>query len=249
LKGRDTYSYIQIGLLLRYLVNVNATNKIAGVLECINTLKSRLEEVDFKVSSSNFTTSFFGEVESKLLEIDQGGSLGSELAKKLSDEIFVLERHVLSEGVTKIVHVIPERRFNSDYLLNHQYKLLKPGDFEKLPELAQYDFKSSCRCLLFGESTAAAFHILRATEGTLKNYYFHHKKQNRLKKPMWGSILIELQKKTRNKPPQTLLNSLDLIRDSYRNPTQHPDATYDIDGAQDLFGLCIDVIGKMAKDL
>jgi hypothetical protein len=40
-----------------------------------------------------------------------------------------------------------------------------------------------------------------------------------------------------------------MIRTNYRNPTQHPEAIYTIDTAQDLFGVCIDVLGKMASEL
>jgi len=66
---------------------------------------------------------------------------------------------------------------------------------------------------------------------------------------MWGPMITELRAKRTNRPPQVLLDSLDNIRVYYRNPTQHPDAIYDIDSAQDLFGVCIDVIGKMASEL
>ena len=66
---------------------------------------------------------------------------------------------------------------------------------------------------------------------------------------MWANMVEQLKAKTRNKPPATLLNSLDLIRSAYRNPTQHPEATYEIDSSQDLFGVCLDVIGKMGSEL
>ncbi|MDQ8037424.1 MAG: hypothetical protein REI12_08385, partial [Pedobacter sp.] len=104
-------------------------------------------------------------------------------------------------------------------------------------------------CILFGEATAAAFHILRATQSVLKSYYYIHRKQNRLANPMWANMIDQLRAKTKNKPPAALLSALDLIRTEYRNPTQHPHATYQIDSAQDLLGVCIDVIGKMAEEL
>lgn len=128
-------------------------------------------------------------------------------------------------------------------------KLLKKGVFEKLTKIAKNDFRSSCRCLLFGEATAAAFHVLRATEEVLRLYYFSHKKSKRLKKPMWGPMTLELRNKKKNKPPDVTLASLDLVREKYRNPTQHPDAAYDVESAQDLLGVCIDLINKMAEEL
>ena len=249
MKDRSSYDYVRIGLILRLLANVTSGTKKGFVVQEMGLLKQGLADVGYDVSCSNLTTSFFADMERDLLEIDDDESIGGKVQASLSQEMSILERHVLSEGITKKVHVIPERRFNSNFLLNDQEKLFKSGIFGKLSDLAVFDIKSSCRCILFGEATAAAFHILRATEEVLKSYYFHHKKQNRLKKPMWGPMLGELRKKQKNKPPITLLNSLDLIRESYRNPTQHPDAIYEIDSAQDLFGLCLDVIGKMANEL
>lgn len=249
MRNRDSYDYVKIGLLLRLLANVGAGTKKEFVTGQLNELKHLLNEVGYQVSCSNLNTSFFVEMESELKNIGDDETIGDEIATSLGKEMMILERHVLSEGITKKVHFFTERRFNSNYLLNEQENLFKKGSFEKLSGLAQFDIRSSCKCLLFGEGTAAAFHILRATEEVLKNYYFHHRKRNRLKIPMWGPMLEELRGKTKNRPPATLLNSLELIRDSYRNPTQHPDAIYDIDSVQDLFGLCLDVIGKMADEL
>lgn len=249
MEDRNSYSYIIIGLALRLLMNLKDTYTKKSVETELNNLKNALRKVEFSVSCSNIETSFFTEMESELEKLEDDDPIGEDLCLTFNKEMLVLERHVLSEGLIKQVHIFPERRFNSNYLLNKQEKLFRDGVFEKLPELAQLDIRSSCRCLLFGEATAAAFHILRATEDVLKQYYFHHIKQSRLKKPMWGPIIEKLRAKTRNKPSKTLLDSLDLIRDAYRNPTQHPYATYDIDSAQDLFGVCADAIGKMADEL
>jgi hypothetical protein len=44
-------------------------------------------------------------------------------------------------------------------------------------------------------------------------------------------------------------NHLDNIRVSFRNPTQHPEAIYDIHEVQDLWSICVDVINRMVKIL
>jgi hypothetical protein len=66
---------------------------------------------------------------------------------------------------------------------------------------------------------------------------------------VWGSMTSALERKKVRKPSKTILESLDLIRSSYRNPTQHPRIKYDINQAQDLFGLCVDIINKLVLDL
>ena len=48
-------------------------------------------------------------------------------------------------------------------------------------------------------------------------------------------MTTELKKIKKNKPNKVILSSLDLVRESYRNPTQHPEAFYTIDEAQNLF--------------
>jgi len=59
-----------------------------------------------------------------------------------------------------------------------------------------------------------------------------------------------LRTKTRGRRPDPLiLDHLDHIRRSFRNPTQHPDKIYDIQEAQDLFGLCVDAVNRMSRSV
>lgn len=194
--------------------------------------------------SQNFCT-----VSDQINAMESEDVVPDALLKDLCKRVQDLETVIFAEATTKKVFTLPERRYDVQHLMSSPEKLLKAGAYQKLSMLAQGDFQSACRCVVFGESTAAAFHILRCTEDTLKKYYFHHRKQKRLERPMWGNMLDQLKAKSRNKPPATLLKSLDLIRDSYRNPTQHPEAVYTIDTAQDLVGVCIDVLGKMLDEI
>lgn len=246
---QNTYVYIQIGLCLRLLRNISASYKPPLATNTIETLKSNLQKGNFDVSLASMKSTAFGDMTKALSAADKEKTLSVELVSDIVEQFTILENVVFAEAITKKIYILPSRRFNTEYLLTEPKKLLKTGAFEKLEEIARTDFCSSCRCILFGEATAAAFHILRATESVLKTYYFHHRRQKRLSKPMWGPMLDQLRAKTKNKPPESLLSSLDLIRSAYRNPTQHPEAIYEIDSAQDLFGVCLDVIGKMTDEL
>lgn len=79
--------------------------------------------------------------------------------------------------------------------------------------------------------------------------YNAFKKRDRLKNPMWGSIIKELRGKRNPKPSDKLLDHLDGMRVHFRNPTQHPDVFYNIDEAQDLLNQTMTAINMIAAEL
>jgi hypothetical protein len=100
---------------------------------------------------------------------------------------------------------------------------------------------------VFEEATAAAFHLMRGTEAVLRDLYVRWVKRDRIPEPrMWGLMINHLRKRN-SAPPKVLLDHLDGIRTNFRNPTQHPDATYDIHEAQDLFSVCVDAVNRAAR--
>lgn len=247
MEAENSYGLIRIGLLIRMLSNVHGDDKGSMLIQSFAQLSEHLENGRFPVSGSGLE--LFRKRFEELAALEPDAVIGDDLAEGLCEIAAVFEKIVYAEASTKKIYVLPQRRFNADSLLSNPQNLLKAGSFQKLSAIAQVDFASAGRCLLFGEATAGAFHILRATEETLRLYYFHHRRSNRLTKPLWGPILSELRAKKTSKPPKVLLDSLDMVRGMYRNPTQHPDATYDIESAQDLFGVCLDLIGEMASEL
>jgi phosphomevalonate kinase len=64
---------------------------------------------------------------------------------------------------------------------------------------------------------------------------------------MWGAMIKQMKEKKKDRLPEELLDTLDRIRVSFRNPTSHPDKIYDSDEAQDLFGLCVDALNRIVK--
>ncbi|QDV50694.1 hypothetical protein [Gimesia fumaroli] len=248
--SQSSFQLIQIGLAIRLLRNLDANTSLYFAYIHIEMLEKGLTATSFTVSLTGMhklldLKSSWEEEE----EEDMQDKLHSSIVDKIHQEIGYVEKIVFAEANTKRVYTFPKRRFNEEYLLNYPENLFKSGRYARLSDISKSDIAGACRCILFGEATASAFHILRATEEVLKLYYFKHKKRKRLKKPMWGPMTIELRAKKTNKPSSLVLNSLDLVRTSYRNPTQHPEAIYDIESAQDLMGVCIDLINRMAAEL
>jgi len=236
------YSLVQIGLWVRHLQRAERLT-LKSVRSGINIILSEFDKFQLNVSKS-------GSMELKtfidnLSSIDDDETLGSDRAKELSYLMLTLENIIFAEARIKHYYVTTDKRYNTDYLMDQPEKLFKDGVFKKLPQLSQYDFVEGFKCIVFEIPTAAAFHILRATEGVLKDCYFSNVKRNRVKRPMWGNMLKQLMERKKNRLPGALLRCLDNIRESYRNPTNHPEAVYNIDEAEDLLGLCIDVTNKM----
>ena len=133
--------------------------------------------------------------------------------------------------------------------MNKIDKIFSPNTFDSLPEMAKYDFCEAGKCIVFERSTAGAFHILRATEVMVRLYYKKYFRKDPVGKT-WGQLLNELKNKNSGKKPNIVtINHLINIKDSFRNPTQHPDKVYDINEVQDLLSLCIDVTNKMTLEL
>lgn len=236
------YSLITIGLWVRCLQGAE-TLTLKDVRSGVNAILSEFDKFQLDVSRS-------GSMQLKtfidnLSSMDDSKTLGKDRAQELSGLMQTLENIVSAEAQIKYYYVTTYKRYNTDYLMDHPEKLFSDGVFKRLPKLSRYDFTEGFKCITFEIPTAAVFHILRATEGVLKDCYLSNVKQNRVKRPMWSNMLKQLKERKRNRLSGALLGCLDNIRESYRNPTNHPEAVYNIDQAEDLLGLCIDVTNKM----
>ena len=153
---------------------------------------------------------------------------------------------LFAEAQGNVAFITTDKRLQVTKLLGEVRGLMAPGVFDAMPEIARYDFGEAGKCIAFERPTAAAFHLLRGTEAVLRHFYCSIVKRGR-GQLMWGPIVGALRKR-RDTPDPTLLNHLDNIRASFRNPTQHPEKIYDINEAQDLFGLCVESVNRMVRN-
>lgn len=137
-----------------------------------------------------------------------------------------------------------DTRWDTQKLLHNVSALFAPNVFAFLHDVAQYDFSEAGKCIVFELPTSAAFHLMRGTEMVLRQTYsaITGKAGNKM---FWGTIVSELKNNETKAIPKTLYDHLNNIKDNFRNPTQHPDKIYSIHEAQDLFGVCIDVVDQM----
>ncbi len=179
---------------------------------------------------------------------DTDYELNRQEADDFGEEVKIVRAVLEAECLTKVAYVPSEKRFDVRRLLDDAPSLLAPDAFQKLPDVAAHDMREAGRAIAFNLPTAAAFHLLRATEATLRAYYLNRVRRGRVRPLLWGPMVASLR--SRRRPPDpVLISNLDNIRLAFRNPTAHPEKVYDIDEAQDLFGLCIEVLNRMAREL
>jgi hypothetical protein len=131
--AQNCYGLISLGLWIRTLRNTNDKNTKLWTLNGLKILKTTLESNNFLVSLASSTGSYYGDMERELNNIpNDQDPIGSLLAKKVVEEVTKIEQIVFAEATTKIIYVLPDRRFNTAYLLNDPSKLLKDGIFNKL---------------------------------------------------------------------------------------------------------------------
>ena len=166
MEALDPYRFIHIGLCIRILMHSRGL-AISFIADEARKLLNNLDGAGFQVSSvgTQDLKSFLDKLKT---DVNQSRALTEEEVSSLSSIMLVVEKMVFAEAQTKRIYVLTEGRFSLDCLMNHPEKIFASGVFEKLPILARYDLKEGFLCIVFSRPTAAAFHILRATEATLK---------------------------------------------------------------------------------
>lgn len=154
-----------------------------------------------------------------------------------------------SELALRYAYILTKKRYPLESLLTSPSELLSKISISTLAVTTKKDFSAACRSIAFSQPTSAAFHLMRALEAQVKVLYFSFKKTKRLDKPMWGPMTAQLRDKRAPKPSAKLLAHLDGMRIHFRNPTQHPDAFYTMDEAQDLLNQTISAINMIAAEL
>lgn len=258
----DPTPYLHLGALIRYLIGVAPTYPIDGegyVLANLKRLRESLVDLKLVVSTNHFDSTvkkYVTALEAKLNE--HNASEGDKGAPPLLEEapaaeiaaaIRGLEDTVFAEAKVRMIAVPTAKRIATEQLFNTPDDLLGQGIHSRLTEIARTDWDAACRCLAFECCTAAAFHALRSAEECIRVLHRAYFPRRRISNQTWGQLTSALKNKPRNpRPDTTLLTHLDHIRQRFRNPTDHPDKTYDLEETEDLLHLVADVINRCMRD-
>jgi hypothetical protein len=249
MQPKQISDYVEFGTVLRYLQDAQEGTPFQGkelVAENIGEFFRQLGTLNLNITfrASSKLVEFYN----KVLTKGKKHRLTNREASLLQNIMYDIRLTLDAESSGRLAFIVTDKRIDANKLYFSIETLLAPGVFELLPEIAKYDFEECGKCIAFERPTAAAFHLLRGTESVLRLFYVALVRRKRIPTLMWGPI-IEALKRMKSPPPPELLNTLDNIRRLFRNPTQHPEKTYDIQEVQDLFGLCVDVVNRMARYL
>jgi len=243
--------FIKIGQIVRYLFDARvgwAVHGSGNILTNIGALLQNFDDLNLKVSSQA-ALGLIG-LQEELSRRPPEATISQSDRTRLHKAMELLRHTLTAEATTLDAYVLREKRFDVKRLVRGPDFFFAPETFNKLPPIAQFDVREAGKCIAFELPTAGAFHLLRATEDALRSFYRTFIKRGEIEKSTWGQLVQKLKdKKKKPKPDETLLNHLDHIRKNFRNPTDHPQKTYDIDGVQDLFSLVVDVLNRMATAL
>lgn len=248
--------YMVIGGQIRYFAGCKEGDQVFGdnfIYSNLVAFSNNLERLGFTVSSNLYRRKLLdiqNEYEKMQEKLEEGdfGKLSAAQASNLIQTILEFENTVFAEAETRVIASPSPRRFSLDHLLKNPGGILGQGVYEKLTDLAQYDIAYACRCIAFECPTAAAFHVLRAIEECIRVLFKCYFSRGNECRP-WGALTTELKSKSRKPiPDETLLAHLDILRTRFRNPTDHPEKIYEIEEAEDLVHLAVDIINRCARD-
>lgn len=248
MKIKNMQQYVWFGTCVRFLQDsrqgwkINEKENDGKILNNLELFFQYLVDLDLDVT---YRASYgLSKILERFKKMPANSVLSPEDANELSEEMTKVRTTLDAELSGLSAYTIEQGRYNSDYLINDIGKLFAKDVFFNAPDFAKVDLVEAGKCIAFERYTAAAFHLLRGTESVLRVFYCAQVKQKRCQL-MWGNMVNDMKKRPKTKVNDTLLNHLDNIRISFRNPTAHPEKTYDMNEVQDLFSLCIDVINRM----
>ena len=163
----------------------------------------------------------------------------------LHEAVTKLEAVLSSEVQALDIYIVEQKGTNSTPDMIERAEIMFPESIRNdFPIIATLDWREAGRCLVLDAPTAAGFHILRAVEAVMAEYYHHI-----VNKPMptrmrnWGIYIKKLRASGKADPKIT--EFLDHIRENYRNPVSHPEVVLSADEAEALFGAAGSCIRQM----
>jgi len=165
--------------------------------------------------------------------------------------------HALAAELNRAPTYVAEKRgiYSTFDLAENAQKVFSENLRTVIPTISQDEFTSAGRALAFGLGTAAAIHMMRAIEVTLKVYYESFAGPVSAKSERNYSIYLKKlatmadDEDAKVRPDKRVIQMLAQVKDHYRNPLLSPENSVTVEDATQLFGMASALISLMAEQV
>lgn len=232
-----------------------------------NYLKGHLRQIKSKIIVSPATAKYVSELTDLLEEAAPDGFLdgGADKSGKflhpfrgsyVAEVEFALQNfdtHLRGDFLEQSIYTVARTgAYDTRMLLEEGEQLVtgSGGVLTQYPKVLD-DVRASARCLAFDLWTASGFHIARATESLLQEYWQFLRNKTIPLKMTWVSLCRDLQGAS-NQPKagdQALIGFIAQMGETYRNPLIHPEHTLNEKDCQILLEGCKASMIKILDEL
>lgn len=168
---------------------------------------------------------------------------------------------VLKEGIRKFETLFDDEiqkapifwlerigNLSTDSLLDGAHKGYAAEVSSVLTQACKDEIDEGGKCLAYERATASGFHLLRSVEIAVRHYLLSIPNfvMPPLNRQNWGEYVKLLKD---NKAAKVVIDTLQNIKDNYRNPLMHPEDTLQLTEAISLFCVCQSMIETLAGDM
>lgn len=259
MKRVNAYQFYTLGMVLHPLSKVKEGVKVSSILL---ELMTSLRELESFKNEKNIQLSVCKPLAIKIQQaiknivepiLEEGGEgIDKELdwtqAYNISNGVKEFETVLSAELPSiSIYHVSQKGAYSTADLIERAEFVLDEKVRASITPQALVDIQQAGRCIAFECPTAAGFHILRATEAVLREYYgVVVGKPPKAKVRNWGFYIKIL--KSHSADPKVIA-VLDQIRELHRNPIMHPETILEMDETLILLGVAQSAIFAMVQDM
>ena len=144
-------------------------------------------------------------------------------------------------------HASQKALYSTQDLIERAEIVLPESIRAEVPQETIAEIQNAGKCLAFELPTACGFHVVRATEAVIREYYRTVVGTlPKVKSRNWGSYIKFLRLKGAD---SKIITVLEQMKDTYRNPIVHPEDVLEMEDAIILFGMAQGVIVSMVKDM
>ena len=246
------YKFYRLGQLLNEFKsdeqpsNIELYNRIANFFDFVN-------ELNLQVTNSAIS---LGDIKKHYKRLDNESqenpkkNASPDLVKKVNTSVNKLLTTFEAEILNKNSFVLGDKKFPTKHLIDNQTLLFNHENVLLIaPFDVQFNITESAFCMAFDRNTAAAFHMLLATEEYVRffnNLLIEEKEDDET--ITFFNLIKETEKILEDiKHNSELTSFLHIIRKYYRNQSQHSNRKFTESEATELFNICIKVMNEMFR--